>query len=529
MGSTPIVFLAAPYLAFLIYGFEQSVIIKCTVFIATLLLATTGVALYRLYFSPLSHIPGPKLAAITQLYEIYYDVYLGGQYMLHFKSLHEKHGPIIRINPWEVHINDPEFYDMIYTSTSYFDKVPAHVDWSDVPRAGQATASHALHRPRRKVLDPFFSKRRISSFAPEIQARTEELCNKFLSEYKNTGKALTLDNAFGCFATDIVTEYSFSREYRYLNYPNFLAPLLETVKHAGLAMHVLQIFPIVRKVLTSLPTRMVKYIDPDAAHFYSFKDDIKMQVDDIMSGRNEGHKDASHPSIFHDILDSDLPPSEKNAKRLADEAVAVVGAGFETTKGALTIASFHVLNNPDILQTLKQELLAAWPDINTPPTWQELERLPYLTAIIQESLRLFHGVAFRLPRTSTTPIKYGSHIIPSGTPFSMCQYYMHQNETIFPSPNTFNPTRWLADPVTGAMPTAPNGRSLTRYLTVFSRGTRSCLGMHLAYAEMYIGLANVFRKCDLELFETTAWDVELHSEHFFPRAHPDSKGVRVLV
>ncbi|CZR63111.1 related to trichodiene oxygenase cytochrome P450 [Phialocephala subalpina] len=522
VSNAPIVFLVPPYLSFLLFVLETSLIMKCAVFIATLLLVALGVALYRLYFSPLSHIPGPKLAAITQLYEIYYDIYLGGQFMLHFKSLHEKYGthpqaagelpklrllgPIIRINPWEVHINNPEFYDTIYTSTSYFDKVPEHVDWSDVSGSGQATASHLLHTSRRKTLNRFFSKRRITAFAPEIQVRAEKLCNRFLSEYRNTSKTLKLDFAFGCFATDIVTEYAFSKEYRYLDYPNFFAPFLETVKKAGLVMHVFQIFPIVRKVK-----------------------DIKIQVDDIITGRNEGHKDASHPSIFHDILDSDLPPSEKKARRLADEAVAVVGAGFETTKGAMTITSFHVLNNPKILQTLKQELTAAWPDINSPPSLQVLEQLPYLTAVIQEGLRLLYGIAFRLPRTSNSPIVYGSYVIPPGTPFSMCQYYMHQNETIFPSPNTFDPSRWLADPVTGVMPTAPNGKLLTRYLTSFSRGTRSCLGMHLAYAELYIGLANVFRRCDLELFETTTRDVEIHSEHFLPRAHPDSKGVRVLV
>lgn len=181
-------------------------------------------------------------------------------------------GPIIRIIPWEVHINDPEFYDSIYTSTIYLDKVPSHLDWSDLPGAGQATASHALHKLRRKALDPFFSKRRIASFVPEIQARIEKLCNKFLSDYRNTGQVLSLDSAFGCFATDVVTEYAFSREYRYLEHPNFFAPFLETVKAANQSMHVFQLFPIVRKTLTSLPPWLVKYINPDAAHYFSFKE-----------------------------------------------------------------------------------------------------------------------------------------------------------------------------------------------------------------------------------------------------------------
>lgn len=56
------------------------------------LLELLSVAIRRLYFSPISHIPGPKLAAITGLHEMFYDLYLNGQYTLHFQSLHEKYG-----------------------------------------------------------------------------------------------------------------------------------------------------------------------------------------------------------------------------------------------------------------------------------------------------------------------------------------------------------------------------------------------------------------------------------------------------
>lgn len=67
-----------------------------------------GLGVYRLYFSPISHIPGPKLAALTLWYEFYYDVIVGGQYTFHIAKLHDKYGPIIRINPYEVHVSDPE-------------------------------------------------------------------------------------------------------------------------------------------------------------------------------------------------------------------------------------------------------------------------------------------------------------------------------------------------------------------------------------------------------------------------------------
>lgn len=75
-------------------------------------------AIYRLWLSPLAHIPGPKLAALTQLYELYYDIVLGEQYTFKIIDMHEKYGPIVRINPWEVHVGDPDFFSELYTGPS---------------------------------------------------------------------------------------------------------------------------------------------------------------------------------------------------------------------------------------------------------------------------------------------------------------------------------------------------------------------------------------------------------------------------
>lgn len=72
----------------------------------------------RLYFSPISHIPGPKLAALTWAYEFYYDIVLGGQYTFKIIELHKQYGPIIRINPDEVHVGDADFYPVLYAGGS---------------------------------------------------------------------------------------------------------------------------------------------------------------------------------------------------------------------------------------------------------------------------------------------------------------------------------------------------------------------------------------------------------------------------
>jgi hypothetical protein len=50
------------------------------------------IVIYRLAFHPLARFPGPRLAAITHLYEVYYDVWLGGQYTFNLRELHQRYG-----------------------------------------------------------------------------------------------------------------------------------------------------------------------------------------------------------------------------------------------------------------------------------------------------------------------------------------------------------------------------------------------------------------------------------------------------
>jgi hypothetical protein len=66
--------------------------------------------LYRVYFHPLSHIPGPPLAACTSLYNAYHDI-LGTGFVKFFPELHAKYGPVVRIQPNEVHVSTLSGYN----------------------------------------------------------------------------------------------------------------------------------------------------------------------------------------------------------------------------------------------------------------------------------------------------------------------------------------------------------------------------------------------------------------------------------
>ncbi|GJD01161.1 cytochrome P450 [Colletotrichum higginsianum] len=84
-------------------------------------------ALYNISpLHPLSHIPGPKLSAATYIPEFYYDVILFGRYTREIHRMHEQYGPIVRINPHEVHCNDVNFADEIYAVSGRKRDKPVH-------------------------------------------------------------------------------------------------------------------------------------------------------------------------------------------------------------------------------------------------------------------------------------------------------------------------------------------------------------------------------------------------------------------
>ena len=229
-------------------------------------------------------------------------------------------------------------------------------------------------------------------------------------------------------------------------------------------------------------------------------------------------KALSHKTVFHELINSDLPSEEKTLPRLVDEGQTMIAAGQETSSFFLKTTTYHILANPEIHSKLKAELRQAIPDPASIPPLAQLEQLPYLHAIIQEGHRLSYGVVGRLQRISPDkPLQYQDWTIPAGTPVSMTALLQHMDPSKFSNPTTFSPDRWLNSP-----------DKAEKYLVPFSKGTRQCMGINLATAEIYLTLATVFRRFDMELYETTARDAEIAHDYFIPHGHADSKGVRVV-
>lgn len=123
---------------------------------------------------------------------------------------------------------------------------------------------------------------------------------------------------------------------------------------------------------------------------------MRDQISATLNGRKVAAYDNFAKTIFATLLDSSLPANELSLPRLQNEAIGLIGAGVETTKRALSVGSFHILENPAILTRLREELISAIPDPHTPPPLYVYEKLPYLSACIEEGEFSFHKVRYRI-------------------------------------------------------------------------------------------------------------------------------------
>ncbi|KAI9667988.1 MAG: hypothetical protein M1821_000808 [Bathelium mastoideum] len=140
-----------------------------------------------------------------------------------------------------------------------------------------------------------------------------------------------------------------------------------------------------------------------------------------------------------------MPEAEKTKNRIKAEAQTLVGAGTSTIVMVLTITACHHVANPSIRRRLFRELYFAMPDpITTDLSFQSLELLPYLTAVILEDHRLSLAASRRLFLVSLSDtLTYRTTVIAPGITASMTPLLIHENPSLFPSPHEFKPERQL--------------------------------------------------------------------------------------
>ncbi|KAL9074394.1 MAG: hypothetical protein Q9157_004421 [Trypethelium eluteriae] len=438
--------------------------------------------IYRLFFHPLAHIPGPKLAACTYLYELYFNLIKApqGQYVFHTKKLHEVYGPIIRINPSEVQVNDITWYSTLFTSSGKArrEKHYPQARGSDTPFSTFATVSHELHRKRRNALNPFFSKRSVTELQPIIKQEIEKLCGQ-LSKCAENDEIIKIDAAFIALTMDVISGYSYGKAFGCLDEPQ--RSWIHWHKVMDDLFEFFQVskpLPWLGNVLQALPEWATDRIAPSTTAYAGLKSDVfqkALEVTEEHRGAYDGKPSRERRTILHELVNSDLPESEKSVRRLFDEGFVLVIAGAETSSRILMTLLYYVIINPKIHARLRTELEEAIPDPMVLGEWNHLESLPYLKAVIKEGLRIAALLTTRLTQIAPDEaLQYKNTIIPAGTPISLNQRLLFLDPHNFKDPDTFDPDRWLG-----------TENDMEKHFWPFSRGPRNCLGMKCASFSFY--------------------------------------------
>ncbi|RDW88511.1 hypothetical protein BP6252_00543 [Coleophoma cylindrospora] len=424
-------------------------------------------AIYRLSLSPLARFPGPKLAILTGFVETYYDCWKRGRFWVYIAEAHKNYGPIIRISPWELHIDDPDWNDA-YRISSRPSKDHWYYAFVGSSGAGFGTSDHEVHRFRRKAQQAYFTQEGVASFNQELSTITSKLCMR-LEEHRGTNQPVNLSNAFRSLATDVVTQFCFQKSYDLLDSPDFGAVFQKNIRVFPEIGMWHRHFGVVLDVMNTMPRWLVGLMNPTSLSVVDFFNDIESRSNAIVATHRDGMDvDKAQRNIIHQMLDSpDLPAKDKFASRLALEARTFIGAGTETTGNTLTVTTFHLLSDPAKAERLRNEIQAARRQEKGPFEYSTLLQLPYLTTV------------------STT------------------QKLIHDNESIFVSPRSFCPERWLDD--------------------VERKRLES-----LAQSELFVTLAMLFGAFDLKLCDTDVGDIEQFHDFFSPFPYTD-KGLKVIV
>ena len=189
--------------------------------IALLVLYTVCLYIYRLTLHPLAGFPGPRLAAMTLWYEFYHDFFRHGKYIFTIRDMHEKYGPIVRVTPDELHVNDPSFLpELMPTAGRRRHKFARLMQIFGFAEAAGATVDHDAHRIRRSAMSKMFSKEAVRRLEPIMKDNMEKLFFR-MEEARENRQPINLLAMYGAFTNDLISQYAYGFNSHWLEGAGF--------------------------------------------------------------------------------------------------------------------------------------------------------------------------------------------------------------------------------------------------------------------------------------------------------------------
>ncbi|KAA0702861.1 Cytochrome P450 4B1 [Triplophysa tibetana] len=239
------------------------------------------------------------------------------------------------------------------------------------------------------------------------------------------------------------------------------------------------------------------HLSPHGYRFRKASNIAHRHTEDVIRKRKEVLKTEREQGIvknkrYLDFLDILLSARDENQHGLSDEDIRAevdtfMFEGHDTTASGISWIMYSLACNPKHQQKCREEILQVLEGKDT-MEWEDLNKIPYTTMCIKESLRFYPPVP-GMSRKLTKPMTFfDGRTVPAGCLVAVSVYGIHMNATVWENPHVFDPLRFLPENTAKRLPHA---------FVPFSAGPRNCIGQNFAMNELKIAVALTLKRYHL--------------------------------
>ena len=401
--------------------------------------------------------------------------------------MHEKYGEVVRIAPGELSFISETAWKEIY---AYHHGRPA---WLKAARRLSfpnkvepfLTADDATHTRQRKLLAHAFSEKALKEQEGILLSYVDLLIEKLQGQIKSGRNTVDMVNWYNHTTFDVIGDFTYGESFHGLEKGGYHPWVLSNFQGIKLSTQMFEMseFPPIHRLVELLtPSSMKKLRD---ANFSYSRERVQKRLD--MGA-------IDHPDFMSYVLKYN---DERGMSRdEIDSTFSILAlAGSETTATLLSGCTYYLLKNPAVYKRLSTEILTAFKD-EPEITIDTTNQLPYLKAVLDESLRIYPPVPAALNRVVAAPgDTISGWFVPAGTKVGIPQYTAHHSSRNFKDPDSFIPERWLPE---HAEEFAGDRKAV---FMPFSAGNWNCIGKNLALAEMKLIMTKMVWSFDMKLAE----------------------------
>ncbi|KAF9885994.1 hypothetical protein FE257_012172 [Aspergillus nanangensis] len=446
---------------------------------------------YEIFINPLKKFPGPRLAAVTRLPQLYHA--LKGDSIDWIHHLHSVYGDVVRICPDELSYTNGVAWRGIYGHSSGGKKTtekdkrfygPSFNGASDIIRA-----SGPDHARFRRNFSNAFSDRALREQQTLICQYVDMLVDKLNAAIRSDPDAkIEIVRMYNLTTFDIMGDLTFGDPLGLLDgtgNSSWVSAVFSSIKTNSLRRGS-RYYPWASLLFNLCLPRGLK--EKAMSHYRSSQEKVDKRV---------SQEKISKPDIWGLVMNQKETLRISREEMYANSQVFMV-AGTETTATALSGLTYQLLMNPAKLELITREVRDTFEhdgDIDL----IALPQMKYLNACIEEGLRMYPPVPVGLPRvTPQEGMVICDEYVPGNTTVSVAQWATYRSPKNFKRADEFLPERW-----TDAAFASDNKFAFQP----FSYGPRNCLGKNLAYHEMRLILAKVLYNFDLGFVPgSVGWD-----------------------